>query len=177
MLLCPAEHLLGHLEQTKNVPPASQQESAPEKEAEAPRGEPPAVPKSVSAAKEQKKKPRRGRKPKASKPEQPLVIVEGEEPAGEAGPWGGASRWGLVLGEEAAGEAGPGGRGCWWGGGAAGGVTGGGRELEPGWLPARQEDSAQGAHVEAESSPSPFLSQPFRAHLTCSPAGAAVCRL
>ncbi|XP_020926671.1 PR domain zinc finger protein 15 isoform X2 [Sus scrofa] len=75
------EHLLGHLEQTKNVPPASQQESAPEKEAEAPRGEPPAVPKSVSAAKEQKKKPRRGRKPKASKPEQPLVIVEGEEPA------------------------------------------------------------------------------------------------
>uniref|UniRef100_A0A8C3YJB8 PR domain zinc finger protein 15 n=1 Tax=Catagonus wagneri TaxID=51154 RepID=A0A8C3YJB8_9CETA len=81
------EHLLGHLEQAKNVPPATgQQESAPEKEADVPRGEAPAVPKSVSATKEQKKKPRRGRKPKASKPEQPLVIVEGKEPAGEAAP-------------------------------------------------------------------------------------------
>ncbi|XP_033711995.1 PR domain zinc finger protein 15 isoform X1 [Tursiops truncatus] len=75
------EHLLGHLEQSRSVPPAGQQDSAAEKEADVPRGEPPAVPKSVSAAKEQKKKPRRGRKPKASKPEQPLVIVEGEEPA------------------------------------------------------------------------------------------------
>uniref|UniRef100_A0A8C3YJC5 PR domain zinc finger protein 15 n=1 Tax=Catagonus wagneri TaxID=51154 RepID=A0A8C3YJC5_9CETA len=81
------EHLLGHLEQAKNVPPATgQQESAPEKEADVPRGEAPAVPKSVSATKEQKKKPRRGRKPKASKPEQPLVIVEGKEPAGEHRP-------------------------------------------------------------------------------------------
>eukprot|EP00069_Balaena_mysticetus_P021578 bmy_13630T0 len=75
------EHLLGHLEQSKSVPPAGQQDSAAEKEADVPRGEPPAVPKSVSAAKEQKKKPRRGRKPKASKPDQPLVIVEGKEPA------------------------------------------------------------------------------------------------
>ncbi|XP_060006941.1 PR domain zinc finger protein 15 isoform X2 [Lagenorhynchus albirostris] len=75
------EHLLGHLEQSRSVPPAGQQDLAAEKEADVPRGEPPAVPKSVSAAKEQKKKPRRGRKPKASKPEQPLVIVEGEEPA------------------------------------------------------------------------------------------------
>ncbi|KAB0403510.1 hypothetical protein E2I00_002452, partial [Balaenoptera physalus] len=74
------EHLLGHLEQSKSVPPAGQQDLAAEKEADVPRGEPPAVPKSVSAAKEQKKKPRRGRKPKASKPEQPLVIVEGKEP-------------------------------------------------------------------------------------------------
>uniref|UniRef100_A0A8C0HWD2 PR domain zinc finger protein 15 n=2 Tax=Balaenoptera musculus TaxID=9771 RepID=A0A8C0HWD2_BALMU len=75
------EHLSGHLEQSKSVPPAGQQDPAAEKEADVPRGEPPAVPKSVSAAKEQKKKPRRGRKPKASKPEQPLVIVEGKEPA------------------------------------------------------------------------------------------------
>lgn len=93
LLPCPAEHLLGHLEQSRSVPPAGQQDSEAEKEADVPRGEPPAVPKSVSAAKEQKKKPRRGRKPKASKPEQPLVIVEGEEPAGE--------------GEGPAGEAGP----------------------------------------------------------------------
>ncbi|XP_057553375.1 PR domain zinc finger protein 15 isoform X3 [Hippopotamus amphibius kiboko] len=75
------EHLLGHLEQSKSVPATSQQEPAPEKGADAPRGEPPTVPKSVSAAREQKKKPRRGRKPKASKPEQPLVIVDGKEPA------------------------------------------------------------------------------------------------
>ncbi|XP_004406615.1 PREDICTED: PR domain zinc finger protein 15 [Odobenus rosmarus divergens] len=75
------EHLLGHLEQAKSLPPASQHEAAPEKEPDVPRGEPPAVPKSVSATKEQKKKPRRGRKPKASKPEQPLDIIEGKEPA------------------------------------------------------------------------------------------------
>lgn len=81
----PAEHLLGHLEQTKGLPPASQPDGAPEKEPDAPRGEPPAAPRSVGA-KEQKKKPRRGRKPKASKPEQPLVIIEDKEPAGEAGP-------------------------------------------------------------------------------------------
>ena len=102
LLPCPAEHLLGHLEQSKSVPPAGQQDPAAEKEADVPRGEPPAVPKSVSAAKEQKKKPRRGRKPKASKPEQPLVIVEGKEPAGEAGPGGGARRrcwsWGSSEG-------------------------------------------------------------------------------
>uniref|UniRef100_A0ABI7ZBY1 PR/SET domain 15 n=1 Tax=Felis catus TaxID=9685 RepID=A0ABI7ZBY1_FELCA len=75
------EHLLGHLEQAKSLPPAGQHEAAPEKEADVPRGEPPAVPKSVGATKEQKKKPRRGRKPKASKPEQPLDIIEGKEPA------------------------------------------------------------------------------------------------
>lgn len=74
-----------------------------------PPGEPAEVPKTVIATKEQKKKPRRGRKPKASKPEQPLVIVEGKEPAGEGGPGGGATleawsweapAWGVVLGEE-----------------------------------------------------------------------------
>lgn len=81
---------MGHLEQSKSVAPAGQQESAPEKEADVPRGEPAEVPKTVSATKEQKKKPRRGRKPKASKPEQPLVIVEGKEPAGEGGTGGGA---------------------------------------------------------------------------------------
>ncbi|XP_036207288.1 PR domain zinc finger protein 15 isoform X2 [Myotis myotis] len=79
------EHLLGHLEQTKSLPPAGQQEGAPEKEPDGSQGEPPAVPKSISAAKEQKKKPRRGRKPKASKPEQkpeqPLVVIEDKEPA------------------------------------------------------------------------------------------------
>ncbi|CAK6442055.1 unnamed protein product [Pipistrellus nathusii] len=79
------EHLLGHLEQTKSLPPASQQEGAPEREPEGPRGEPPAVPKSVTSTKEQKKKPRRGRKPRASKPEQkpeqPMVIIEDKEPA------------------------------------------------------------------------------------------------
>ena len=83
--------MLGHLEQSKSGAPAGQQESAPEKEADVPRGEPAEVPKTVSATKEQKKKPRRGRKPKASKAEQPLVIVEGKEPAGEGGPGGGAS--------------------------------------------------------------------------------------
>ncbi|XP_053513857.1 PR domain zinc finger protein 15 isoform X1 [Artibeus jamaicensis] len=75
------EHLLGHLEQTKSLAPASQQEGASDKEPDAPRGEPPAVPRSIGAAKEQKKKPRRGRKPRASKPEQPLGTIEGKEPA------------------------------------------------------------------------------------------------
>ncbi|XP_063496647.1 PR domain zinc finger protein 15 isoform X4 [Symphalangus syndactylus] len=75
------EHLLGHLEQAKSLPPGSQSEAAaPEKEQDTPRGEPPAVPENV-ATKEQKKKPRRGRKPKTSKAEQPLVIVEDKEPA------------------------------------------------------------------------------------------------
>lgn len=46
-------------------------------------GESPAAPKSAAASKEQKKKPRRGRKPRVSKPEQPLVVIEGQEPAGE----------------------------------------------------------------------------------------------
>ncbi|XP_054180724.1 PR domain zinc finger protein 15 isoform X7 [Homo sapiens] len=76
------EHLLGHLEQAKSLPPGSQSEAAaPEKEQDTPRGEPPAVPESENVAtKEQKKKPRRGRKPKVSKAEQPLVIVEDKEP-------------------------------------------------------------------------------------------------
>ena len=82
---------MGHLEQSKSGGLAGQQESAPEKEADVPRGEPAEVPKTVTATKEQKKKPRRGRKPKASKPEQPLVMVEGKEPAGEGGPGGGAT--------------------------------------------------------------------------------------
>ncbi|XP_013213271.3 PR domain zinc finger protein 15 isoform X1 [Ictidomys tridecemlineatus] len=79
------EHLLGHLEQAKGLPAGSQHEAAPEKEPQPPRVQPPAAPESASvqsrATKEQKKKPRRGRKPKASKPEQPLVIVEDKEPA------------------------------------------------------------------------------------------------
>uniref|UniRef100_A0A8I5NKD1 PR domain zinc finger protein 15 n=1 Tax=Papio anubis TaxID=9555 RepID=A0A8I5NKD1_PAPAN len=77
------EHLLGHLEQAKSLPPGSQSEAAaPEKEQDTPRGEPPAVPENENVApKEQKKKPRRGRKPKASKAEQPLVIVEDKEPS------------------------------------------------------------------------------------------------
>lgn len=94
-------------------------------------GEPAEVPKTVSATKEQKKKPRRGRKPKASKPEQPLVIVEGKEPAGEGGPGGGASL------------------GAWpWGGaslgrGPGGGVMIAGRGLRPYCLLARQENLVQ----------------------------------
>ena len=119
------------VEQSKSGAPAGQQESAPEKEADVPRGEPAEVPKTVSATKEQKKKPRRGRKPKASKPEQPLVIVEGKEPAGEGGPGGGASL------------------GAWpWGGaslgrGPGGGVMIAGRGLRPYCLLARQENLVQ----------------------------------
>ncbi|XP_063080636.1 PR domain zinc finger protein 15 isoform X2 [Cavia porcellus] len=84
------EHLLGHLEHGKGLPPGSQPEAAaePEKEPSAPCGEPPTAPESTTAAaessgppKEQRKKPRRGRKPKGSKPQQPLVISEGKEPA------------------------------------------------------------------------------------------------
>jgi hypothetical protein len=86
------EHLLGHLEQAKSLPPGSQHEAAPEKEPDTARGEPAAVPEStnvqsVGTAKEPKKKPRRGRKPKASKAEQSLVIVEDKEPAGEGRCW------------------------------------------------------------------------------------------
>uniref|UniRef100_A0A8C2RWL2 PR/SET domain 15 n=1 Tax=Capra hircus TaxID=9925 RepID=A0A8C2RWL2_CAPHI len=57
------EHLLGHLEQSKSGAPAGQQESAPEKEADVPRGEPAEVPKTVSATKEQKKKTFRSPQP------------------------------------------------------------------------------------------------------------------
>ena len=125
---------MGHLEQSKSGAPAGQQESAPEKEADVPRGEPAEVPKTVSATKEQKKKPRRGRKPKTSKPEQPLVIVEGKEPAGESGTGGGASL------------------GAWsWGGailgrGPGGGVMIVGRGLGPYCLLARQEKLVQSLH-------------------------------
>ncbi|XP_023594864.1 LOW QUALITY PROTEIN: PR domain zinc finger protein 15 [Trichechus manatus latirostris] len=75
------EHLLTHLEQAKGAPPTSQSEATPGKEPEVPRGELPAGPQSVSATKEQKKKPRRGRKPKTPRTEQPLVIVEDKDPA------------------------------------------------------------------------------------------------
>lgn len=102
--LPPAEHLLGHLEQNKSLPAASQHEGAPEKDPDGPRGEAPAVPKSIGTSKEQKKKPRRGRKPKVSKPEQPLVIIQGKEPAGEGRAWGRGQRAGTVLGEESARE-------------------------------------------------------------------------
>lgn len=84
-----AEHLLGHLEQTKSLPAGGQQhEAASEKEPDTPRREPPTVAESKSiqndvATKEPKKKPRRGRKPKASKVEQPLVIIKDKEPTGE----------------------------------------------------------------------------------------------
>lgn len=91
---CPsplAEHLLGHLEQAKSLPAGSQHEAASEKEAGASREEPPAVAEGgsvhsvqrVGASTEPKKKPRRGRKPKSSKAEQPLVIVKDKEPAGK----------------------------------------------------------------------------------------------
>lgn len=108
-LASPAEHLLGHLEQAKGLPPAGQHEVTPEKELEAPQGKPPSVPNSVSATKEQKKKPRRGRKPKALRPEQPLDIVEDKEPAGEGWSWevsregAGPGRWvpGKVEGPKA----------------------------------------------------------------------------
>ncbi|XP_010634904.1 PR domain zinc finger protein 15 [Fukomys damarensis] len=77
------EHLLGHLEHAKGLPAGSQQEAsaAPTKEPSAPQGEPPTTAETAGATKEQKKKPRRGRKPRASKPERPLVTVEDEEPA------------------------------------------------------------------------------------------------
>ncbi|XP_054983656.1 PR domain zinc finger protein 15 isoform X2 [Sorex araneus] len=70
------EHLLGHLEQAKTLPPASQPTASAEKGPEGPPGEPPPAPKGTGSPKEQKKKPRRGRKPKGSKSEQPLAIVE-----------------------------------------------------------------------------------------------------
>ncbi|EDM10977.1 PR domain containing 15 (predicted) [Rattus norvegicus] len=81
------EHLLGHLEQSKSLPAGGQQqEAASEKEPDAPRMEPPTAVESKSmqsatVTKEPKKKPRRGRKPKASKVEQPLVIIKDKEPA------------------------------------------------------------------------------------------------
>uniref|UniRef100_A0A2K6JW56 PR/SET domain 15 n=1 Tax=Rhinopithecus bieti TaxID=61621 RepID=A0A2K6JW56_RHIBE len=68
------EHLLGHLEQAKSLPPGSQSEAAaPEKEQGTPRGEPPAVPENKNAApKEQKKSLEGGENPK--------LIVEDKEP-------------------------------------------------------------------------------------------------
>ncbi|XP_029400052.1 PR domain zinc finger protein 15 isoform X5 [Mus pahari] len=81
------EHLLGHLEQAKSLPAGGQQhEAASEKEPDVPRMEPPTAAESKSmesavVTKEPKKKPRRGRKPKASKVEQPLVIIKDKEPA------------------------------------------------------------------------------------------------
>lgn len=76
------------MEQAKGAPPPSQSEATPEKEPEAPQGEPPTGPQTVSATKELKKKPRRGRKPKAPRTEQPLVIMEDKDPAGKGdSPW------------------------------------------------------------------------------------------
>lgn len=78
---------MSHLEQAKSLPAGGQQhEATSEKEPDAPRMEPPTATenKSIqSITKEPKKKPRRGRKPKASKVEQPLVIIKDKEPVGE----------------------------------------------------------------------------------------------
>lgn len=80
---------MSHLEQAKSLPAGGQQhEAASEKEPDAPRMEPPTAAESKSiqsvvVTKEPKKKPRRGRKPKASKVEQPLVIIKDKEPVGE----------------------------------------------------------------------------------------------
>lgn len=80
---------MGHLDQAKSLPVGGQQpEVASEKEPDAPRMEPPTAAESksiqsVTVTKEPKKKPRRGRKPKASKVEQPLVIIKDKEPTGE----------------------------------------------------------------------------------------------
>ena len=84
-----AEHLLSHLEQTKSLPAGGQQhEAASEKEPDTPRRELLTAAESksiqsVMAMKEPKKRLRRGRKSKASKVEQPLVIIKDKEPTGE----------------------------------------------------------------------------------------------
>ncbi|XP_060054721.1 PR domain zinc finger protein 15 isoform X2 [Erinaceus europaeus] len=80
------EHLLGHVEQARSLPPAGPQEAPPKKEPEGPRedvppAESPATPKAAGAPREQKKKPRRGRRPRGAQPEQPAVVEGEAEPA------------------------------------------------------------------------------------------------
>ncbi|XP_072470847.1 PR domain zinc finger protein 15 isoform X1 [Notamacropus eugenii] len=74
------EHVLSHLEQIKGMPPASHNEIAADKEIEILSKDTPVVSESGSANREPKKKPRRGKKPKTSKGEPPLVIIEDKEP-------------------------------------------------------------------------------------------------
>ncbi|XP_038616531.1 PR domain zinc finger protein 15 [Tachyglossus aculeatus] len=74
------EHLLSHLEQAKGTPTNNQNDVSPEKEPELPPEDTPVVPEGISTNREPKKKPRRGRKPKASKPEPPLIIIDDKEP-------------------------------------------------------------------------------------------------
>ncbi|XP_074156577.1 PR domain zinc finger protein 15 isoform X1 [Sminthopsis crassicaudata] len=75
------EHVLSHLEQIKGIPPTSHNEITPDKEIEVLPKDTPVVFESGSANREPKKKPRRSKKSKTSKNEQPLVIIEEKEPA------------------------------------------------------------------------------------------------
>ncbi|XP_056653035.1 PR domain zinc finger protein 15 isoform X2 [Monodelphis domestica] len=75
------EHALGALEHVRGLPPGSHKEGSPEKEVEAPPKDAPAVCESGSGSREPKRKPRRGKKCRSAKGEQPVIIAEEKEAA------------------------------------------------------------------------------------------------
>ncbi|NXY68688.1 PRD15 protein, partial [Glareola pratincola] len=77
------EHLLSHLEQAKGAPQTSQDEAVVEKAAEPPPVDQPVSCDAASASTESRRKARRGRKPKTSKAEIPLVVIEDKDSAEE----------------------------------------------------------------------------------------------
>ncbi|NXI89653.1 PRD15 protein, partial [Psophia crepitans] len=77
------EHLLSHLEQAKGAPQTSPSEAVAEKPAEASPVDQPVVCDAASATPDSRRKARRGRKPKTTKAETPLVVVEEKDSAVE----------------------------------------------------------------------------------------------
>ncbi|NWU53871.1 PRD15 protein, partial [Dromas ardeola] len=77
------EHLLSHLEQAKGAPQTSQDEAVAEKVADPPPVDQPVSCDAASASTESRRKARRGRKPKTSKAEIPLVVIEDKDSAEE----------------------------------------------------------------------------------------------
>ncbi|XP_039225104.1 PR domain zinc finger protein 15 isoform X1 [Crotalus tigris] len=76
----PSEHGQGHLEQGKTVPQSSQNDVHLEKAMEVPHTDQPiTICESANSQVNMKKKPRRGRKPKGTKVETPLVIVDDKD--------------------------------------------------------------------------------------------------
>lgn len=78
-----SEHLLSHLEQAKGAPQTSQNEAVAEKAAEVLPVDQPVICDAASAGTDSRRKARRGRKPKTTKVETPVVIIEEKDSEGK----------------------------------------------------------------------------------------------
>ena len=79
-----AEHLLSHLEEAKGAPQSNQNDAIPEKGVEVPPADQPTTCESANTSTDVKRKSRRGRRPKVSTTETPLVVVDDKDSSGES---------------------------------------------------------------------------------------------